>query len=314
MKALIFSCLLITTVHVAAQSNLTVTYTRGNVYYYSSGNNSPKSIYPGITLSPSGRIRCDKGAKVKLLCKGKVFELTDNKMHFLDEIAREAGDANTLSFLGRFWVFISGSMDNTEDDQHLEQHHKQSMENLRAGIKGYASHEFTIQADILFEGGLSDTDVAFMWNSVPDMNYCFRLTRQADDDVILIVWTKVNVLRLNLGELALVDGEVYEWQIITEENDPTAPHSRKMQFAFQPAAASRALSEVARQKAYQTASPVEQQLMEIFALETNQFYYDVNVRYQKLTADNPENVLVKRAYASFLASINKLESAKTLLK
>ena len=314
MKALIFYFLLLTTIQASTQSNLTVTYTRGNVYYYASEANTAKSIYPGLSLPSSGRIRCDKGAKVKLLCKGKVFELTDNKMHFLDEIAKEAGSSKRISFLGRFWGFLSGSMDNTQDEQHLELHHKQSMENLNAGIKGYASREFAIQADLFFEGGLSATDVAFIWQSEADLNYCFRMTRQADDGVVLVVWTKANVLRLNLGDLALVDGEDYEWQIITNESDASAPHSRKMQFAFQPGAASRALSKVTGLKAYQAASHVEQQLMEIYALENNEFYYDVNSRYQKLAADKPENILVKRAYASFLASVNKMEAAKALLK
>lgn len=314
MKTFMLYSFLLVCVPLTAQTNLTVTYTKGKVYYFPPQQNDSRAIYPGLTLLSGGRVRCEQGAKVTLLCKGKTFELTDTKMHFLEEIAKEAGSTSSLSFMGRFWGFLSGSMESTEDEQHLEEHHKKSMENLRAGIKGYASQDFAIQADLLFGGKLSDLEVNFIWTPSAGLNRCYRLTRQADDGVILTAWTRANALRLNLGDLALEDGGIYEWQIITREGDATAPHSRKMQFVYHPSAATKALAEARGQSAYGTASAVEQQLMEVFALETNEFYYDAYNRYKKLSSDMPEDMLIKRAYAAFLARIDKMEEAKSLLK
>jgi hypothetical protein len=313
MKTVLLYIFLFACLPLTAQTSLTVTYTSGKVFYYPPQQSSAKTIYPGLTLSSGGRVRCDKGAKVKLLCKGKTFELKDTKTYALSEIAKEAGSTTSLSFIGRFWGFLSGSMESTEDQKHLEEHHKKSMENLRAGIKGYASQDFAIQADLLYCGKLSDKEVNFTWTPTAGLNSCFRLTNQADDAVILTSWTKANTLRLNLSDLALEDGSVYEWQIITKEGDAAAPHSRKMQFVYHPDAANKALAETRQQSAYETASPVEQQLMEMFALETNEFYYEVKNRYQKLSSEMPEDMLVKRAHAAFLARIDKLEEAKTLL-
>lgn len=314
MKTLIFYFSLFFSLSLAAQSNLTVTYTRGKVYYYPPQQDNPRTVYPGLTLSSGGRLRCDQDAKVTLLCMGKTFEFEDTKMHFLDEVARTAGNTSSLSFMGRFWGFLTGSMEGTEDNKRLEEHHKQSMESLRAGIKGYAVSDFAIQTDMLFEGKLSDNEVAFTWSAKPDLKCCYRLTRQADDGLVLLTWTRGNTLRLNLADLALEDGGVYEWQIITKVGDPEAPHSRKMQFAYHPSMAAKALSVATDQSDYKTVSPVEQQLMEIFSLEKNSFFYDAYNRYKKLAADNPEDLLVKRAFAAFLARIDKLEEAKSLIK
>ncbi|MCB0524210.1 MAG: hypothetical protein H6576_04975 [Lewinellaceae bacterium] len=314
MKTILLQLLLMAPMALWSQTYMTVTYTKGKVHYYAPQQKNPTSIYPGLSLSSEGKIQCEPDSKVKLLCKGKIYEYTDSKLHSLDEIARQANNSSSLSFIGRFWNFLTGSMDGTEDATHLQQHHEKSMESLRAGIKGYGSKEFEIQANLMYEGKLSNEEVTFMWSPDMDTPFCFQLSRQADDEVIMVAWTKENYLSLKLADLTLSSGEAYEWQIITSKTDPKAPHSRKMQFVYDPEAAAKALSQLKAQSAYESASKTEQTLMELYTFETNSFYYDAYLGYQQLIGENPDDVLVKRAYAAFLARIDKMDEAQSMIK
>ena len=314
MKTLSISLLIFVTIPLSAQSKIAVTHTRGKVYYYAAQQNNPTQIRTGASLSTSGRVQCGSGATVTLLYKGKPTTFSDTKTHYLDDVAKAAGNTSSLNFMGRFWNFLSGSMEGSEDNQSLEQHNKQTMESLHAGVKGYATADFVIQAGLMYEGNLSDKEVVFQWAAPEGARCCYRLSRQTDDALIMSVWTRGNILHLNMADLALEDGGVYEWQIITHSVDPSAPHSRKMQFAYNPGKASKALAGAGSQPAFQEASPVEQQLMQAFALEENTFLYDACQLYMKMAADNPDDGLVKRAYAAFLARIDRVEEAKELIK
>ncbi|MEO6759232.1 MAG: hypothetical protein ABIO24_07235 [Saprospiraceae bacterium] len=310
MKILFVCLLTLAVIPLTAQTNITVTYTSGKVYYYPPNQAKPVAIYAGKTLSSEGKVRCDAKAKVKLLCNGKIFEFSETKVHPLAELAQESKSPGTLNFAGRFWKFLSGSMEGSEDENHL----KEQEESQHAGVKGWGTGDYAIQTDRVLDGNFSDQAVEFKWTAPAGTLCCFRLTRQSDEALVLEAWTQGNVLHLNPAELALEDGGRYEWQISTAQKEATAPKSRKMSFVYQPKLAARALTEAGAQPAFQTATPVEQALMKCFALEDKGFSYDASRQYAQLAADKPDNGLVKRAYAAFLARMGQLEAASALIK
>jgi hypothetical protein len=314
MRSLIFCLFFCSSQFAFAQNEITVLHTNGKVMYTADGSSKATQIFPGDPVSAKGSIQCQANSSVKLLCKGKTFEFNDTRSHGLtDEVLKKAGDGSSLSFTNRFWNFLTTSMEGSEDEHKLEEHHHESMEKTHAGVKGYATGDFAMGVNVVYIHNFGEGMVQFKWDQIETNQYCFVLTRQSDDGEVARIWTSNNSLHLNLEDLPLKNDAAYEWQVFSAEPGKEVPSTPKILFSYQPETLKKTLERTKGLRAYQDASDLEKALMEAFALEEAGFYYSAANAYQHMDSKFEGNMLVRRAKASFLARIDQLDEAKALI-
>jgi len=296
-----------------AQADIVVQSVTGKVAYYAPQESKAQNVYPGMRLSSNGKIRCQSGATIKLLRNGEIFLVKGSKQFALRELDQKAKGGSNVGFMGRFSKFLSGSMKETQNDKELEANHRRYMEKARAGIDGFADQAFPIKTSLLYSGTLSTPYTEFRWSgaAVGEDNR-FQLKRKTDGLVILTALMGDTVIWLNLAQLALESGAVYEWQLVDEKTG--AGKSAKMTFVYDPAASDKVLDDLRSTIDYQSASPAEQALMEAFSLEEAGFFYDAALIYTDAAKRYAGNFLVRDTQAAFLSRMGLLEAAKALLK
>lgn len=204
-----------------AQPDIIVQSVTGKASYFEAEGSRAKTVYPGLRLSPDGKLRCESGATVKLLRDGDIFTLKGSKLFALRELDRLPKSGSNAGFMGRFSKFLSGSMKETQNDKALEENHRRYMEKVKAGIGGFSDKPFPLQANMLTQGILGATPIVFRWSgSAHGGHYRFQLKSKWSGRAVATVHTRDSMLSLDLSQLALNEGEAYEWWL--EDNQTGA--------------------------------------------------------------------------------------------
>jgi hypothetical protein len=216
-----------------------------------------------------------------------------------------------MGFTGRFWSFITESVQESESTEKLQKHHRRYMSKTSASIKGYAQQEHTIATSFMTMGKLPAATVTFKWRHTPGTTpYTFRLTTDTGDPVAQLL-TRDTVLTLDLEQLALDFQSEYQWTVVRENGKES---SAPVPFELVANTEEKARKSLSLQNDYKSADNTEQRLMIAYYLEQENSFYSANEVYEQLLGSQPDNVLLRRLYASFLARMDMLPEGMDLLR
>lgn len=294
---------------IAAQSTVLVLRTSGQVQYYAYDGAKPVVLSPGMELALQGRLQCKGAGTAKLICNGSTFMVAGSNAVSIQELVKPATKANQMTFAGRFFTFLVESIKGGDSQRDLEKHHQRYMGKVSGGIKGWGQQTYAIKPSLLVTGKLPQANVAFTWHKTAGQGpYTFQL-RAENGTLIAQVLTIDSILTLDLDQLALHLGEEYSWQVSRGEN----AKSTAIPFELSNASVKDRQAALAKEPAFQSAEPMEQQLMLAYQLEQEKCFYNANQLYQQLISAEPDNVLLNKMYATFLARLDMLGEAQTLL-
>lgn len=289
---------------------VTVLHTFGTVQYFTPNKLTPSRVYPGMRLQTAGKIKSVKGGSAKLLYKGSTFVIKSSRPLLVAEVVKAAKPASQMSFTGRFWNFITESVEEGESSERLQQHHKEYLNKNSAAIKGYASKDFTIGTSMLTVGKLPNATVTFKWRNVPGTGpYTFALM-EANGNVVANLHARDTVITLDLDQLQMdIQGDYY-WNVHRNNKNDC---SINIPFKLIDANYSKQIETLSKYAEYQSANPVEQKLMLAYLLEQENANFQANELYNDLLKLEPENRLVKVIYSTFLARMDLMNEANTNL-
>lgn len=310
MKTVIITlCCLCLQLGLAAQKEVIVLHVTGKALYFSQYGVKPVYLYPGMVLDLKGKVNCRGAGSAKLLYNGNTFLLSGTKNRDVQDVVKAAGAASQMSFTGRFFNFLTESVKEGDSNEKLEKHHRHYMNKTSGGIKGWAKQDYTLVPLLLTSGKLPSANVMFKWrNSTGDGPYTFTLYSAANKPIAQIM-VRDTFITLDLDQLAISLDEEYTWEVARGANakSPAIP------FSVCAASNMDKQSELVHEKSFQAADATEQQLMQAYSLEEERCFYNANGIYHQLLANDPDNVLILRMYATFLARMDMVPEATSLI-
>ena len=292
----------------------TVLYCNANSGILYQNNGQGKKVFSGLNLPTQGQLKFSSGTWANVLYKGKKKRLEGPNTYELNQLAEVILKENRSTFLGRFWRFMSNSINQSDDSEKLEKYHKEYLTNSRAGISGFGESKYAIQFPVYFSETIAESLMKFYWDSIPNLNgYTFWIESRQYEHIIFKALTKSNHLSVNLGELQLKPGAIYKWKVTAVTPDSSLAVSPTAFFSYEPEGFMEYVDEVSNSKAYQNLEPQEQDLYLVHQLEEEGFYHSAHHKYQQLIKKEPKNQLYRKLFAAFLARMNALTEAKKVI-
>jgi len=302
-------CCLFLQQNSTAQNEIIVLHVSGQAFYYERTGAKPISMYPGMGLALKGKVRCKGASTAKLLYNGSTIIVSGGKYRDVEELARAAGAASQMSFTGRFFSFVTESVREENSQENIKKYHRKHMGKTSGGIKGYAKPEYTLKPLLLTAGKLPSANVIFKWrNTAGEGQYTFHLISKVGKPVAQLL-ARDTAITLDLDQLALNLDEEYSWYVSRGET----AKSVNIPFEICPTSVVERLTDLSHEPTFLEASAEEKQLMLAYRLEEERCFYDANEAYAKLLASAPNNLLLRRMYAAFLARMDMLPEASSLL-
>lgn len=300
----------------AQEAEAVIIYLTGKATYFEEGSQRGRAVYPGARLAINGSLRTEGEGMLKLLYEGETFSIRDNKIYPLADLLQRAVGGSNIGFLNRFWSFLTGSMQASKDEKALEENHRRYMETVYAGVQGWAASSFSLKGDRWCSGQLGNDTVTFRWKGMlANQVLRFRLLQNADENqLVLSAQLRDSAFALDLSQLALTPLARYEWEVLSTDDVAASPRSERLAFVYNPEGMAEALADLAAFQEYQEAAPIEQGLMQAFALERADFFKAALDVYRSLQIAHPQNQLSRDCYAAFLARMDDLGAAKALLQ
>jgi len=291
---------------LAAQQEITVI--SGQVYYYPQAVSKPILKIAGTQFELKGKLRCKGSESVKLVYNGHYFVVSGSKMRNVQDVVNASVRASEMSFTGRFYNFLYESVKEGDNPENIKKYHRKYMDRSRGGVKGFANPDY-IATLLLATGKLPSAKVLFNWRNTPGEGpYTFTLL-SAQSKLIAQILVQDTAITLDLDQLALNLDEEYDWKVsrgVTAKSD-------LVPFEVCPANVVERQTDLSHLPDFQIASPQEQQLMLAYKLEEEECFYAANQTYLQLLAAAPDNPLILKMYATFLARRDMLPEANTLL-
>lgn len=302
-------CFLLIQSGLSAQKEVIVLHVTGQVQYYAQYGAKPVLMYPGLELDLKGKMRCKGSASAKLLYNGGTFVVSGTKFKDIQDVVKASGGASQMSFTGRFFNFVTESVKEGETREKLEKHHRRYMSKTSGGIKGYAKPGYAIIPLLLTIGKLPSANVIFKWRNTPGEGpYTFNLLGSGGQAVAKVL-VRDTFITLDLEQLALNLDEEYNWKVTRGDSAKSLP----VPFMVCPASTMDKQNEISQEAVFKTATPTEQQLMLAYSLEQESCFYSANQTYAHLLAADPDNLLLRKMYATFLARRDMLPEANAFL-
>lgn len=296
---------------LAAQQQITVI--SGQVYYYPQAVSKPILKIAGTQFELKGKLRCKGSESAKLVYNGHYFVVSGSKMRNVQDVVNASVRASEMSFTGRFYNFLYESVKEGDNPENVKKYHRKYMDS-RGGVKGYARDKLTI-IPLLHSSGIPEkrgklppAKVLFNWRNVAGEGpYTFTLL-SFQGQVIAQILVRDTAVTLDLDQLSLNLDEEYTWSVTRDK-----AKSYKVRFEMCPANVVDRLTDLSHEPDFQKASPQEQQLMLAYRLEEEECFYAANQIYAQLHEAAPDNPLILKLYATFLARMDMLPEASTLL-
>lgn len=298
---------------LAQNSSIFVLRVQGKVDYYATRDAKAVRLTSSQKLGVRGAIHLHAGASAKLQYGENTYDLDEAGAYDLPTLISQQSTSKSLGFASRFWSFVSEGIRNTDDKQKLEKYHRQYLSRVGGGIEGFGQFE-SILTNQLAYGRIGDSTLTLIWRSTGiDSTYDFYLLREFDGAAVLALSISDTSLTVPLDSLTV--GEYYRWQIRQEAADPdTLLMTQSFAFSYEPDRQRKSLKELPMVKDYREALPLEQRLMEAQVMEKQNFLYYTERLYQELLNAHPEDEMVQRLFAAFLARKGQVDRAEQILE
>lgn len=294
-----------------------VMYSEGTVTSKKGVNAPAQPVYTGIYLTADSELEVASGGQVEISYQDKYVTLKPGNYR-ISEVFGEA--ANSTGFLKRFTDFVSKGLEQSADQESLEKAYLSNQGNAQGNIRGLGDKGLT---DLYPFGGRLVRDVTrFSWPRGEAEVYDFRIVDSLSQEAIVTARVADNAIALNLADLYLSDEAPYYWEVIPigvpATRSPGLGSTRGpapiavIRFTIGPDSAADILRPTAD---YQQAGGKGQRLlMEAMLYENRGYLSEADKTYRKGVADDPQNELLRRSYAAFLARWNRREDALELLQ
>ncbi|MBL7825873.1 MAG: tetratricopeptide repeat protein [Saprospiraceae bacterium] len=291
-------------------SNPVVLHSSGQVQYFATAGAAPKKVYPGLQLQVSGKIRCLKGGSAKLLYQGKAYIVSGARTQDISEVVKANVKATQIGFTGRFFNFITESLQESESTEKLQKHHRRYMGKNSASIKGFSSKQFEIVTPLVLTGKLPAAKVTFKWrNTTGSGPYTFQLCDESGN-IVASLLAKDTLVTLDLEELAMNFEAEYTWQVTRNDGKSS---SAPMPFELTRQTQEKAQKDLEIVSSCDDCSDSEKRLMLAYFLEQeNQFYQAADI-YNAMLEKDPNSTLTRRLFAAFMARMNQLSEGEKLI-
>ena len=280
---------------------------------YTDAAKEKQPVFSGINLPVEGQLFLEDGTWMNILFNGQKRRLEGPKVFKLEALADQINSKSKPTFLSRFWTFLSNSISRTNTNDQLEEYHQEFMQ-ARAAVEGFANRKYEIQVPSYLGEIIGSSSVVFNWDSIATLKGTYTFRMQSRDEIpVMEVTTKTNRLTIELAELNLKEGVVYEWKVLAIKPNGSYAYSPSVAFSYEPIAAQKYIQRLRDHENMQDLEELEQQLFILHELDRRQFHYNAYQTYKQMLEEDPEDLLMRKLFAAFLTKNNALKEAKSIL-
>ena len=182
------------------------------------------------------------------------------------------------------------------------------------GVRGFAQEEATIKTYGYLSGPIGGGTVTFRWHhagSVP--SYQFTISKEGEKEALLVAKVRASEVSIDLDQLSIVADEVYHWQVTAQTKEGEELSTVKVPFSLEAEALAELLTGSRLQKMKKAVEEGEEELVVLQQLNEKGFKHEAYSKYELMLQQDPNNLLIKRLFASFLAENGDLVRAKALI-
>ncbi len=272
------------------------------------------TIYPGMELSTEGRLSLKAGQKISLLLENKKLTFKGPIVVDLSKLRSSGAEEEGSFFRRRFQQYVTSTIRQTGDLVELTTYYESNRNDTREEASGFGRRDFAIVVPEYISETFGEDKIYFRWDSIPTLNgYIFTIESQSLEEVIFKAKTKSNGITINLAELNIKHGPVYQWKAMAVHPDSTLAISPTSLFSYEPREVDSFISDLKDSGEYQLLEPFERMIYLLRQLELEGFYHTAYAYYKDLIQEEPENRLYQKLFAAFLVRMNAFEEARLVL-
>ncbi|MCP9236631.1 hypothetical protein [Lewinella sp. JB7] len=299
-----------------------VMYAAGKIDYEGGASGKSIPVYTGIYLTGQGRLSLGEDASLEAISGDQFVRLTSPGRYPLSDLFAE--EARETGFIDRFINFVRRGLEQSGTAEDLERAYQENQGNAQGNINGLG--DAGLSGLLPFGGTLFPLPTTFTWpGDNAATSYRIRVVDSLTEAVVLTATTRDTSLLLDLSGLYLQDNHRYYWEVFPN----AAPSSRpsrlgaqapavagtRIYFTYRDRDRSQVLAPVTGLPMYRgTASEAQRRLLEAMALEEADYLYAADRAYRDGLAEEPNNPIIRRAYAAFLSRWNQRSLARNLIR
>ncbi|MEQ8706023.1 MAG: hypothetical protein RIC19_18985 [Phaeodactylibacter sp.] len=309
-----FSCL---TAVSTAQDDLFIildTNTSSGITYSQEGGNE-RRVFAGMAVKAPGRLRLLEGATAVIVFEDTRTALEGAALYDLEQLGADIRSQYSSTFLSRFWSFISNAIKDTETPQKVEQSHRRYLTNARAGISGFGSQSYAIDAPRYLSGLFTAPQVTFRWDSVAHPEgYRFEVWQEGTTSPVLSAIVQNEAFTLNLRQLQLDGSTPALWQVSARQADSTWLKSAQFPFQYDQAALVAFEEQLEADEDYLSLEAPAQAIYRLYQLEEAGLFQAAHQAYAEAATSEHATRVQQQLFTSFLLRMHALKEAQNQIK
>jgi hypothetical protein len=292
---------------------LDVSSSNGLTYSQEGGNE--RRVFAGTTVKAPGRLRLLQGVSAVIVFEDTRTTLKGPAMYDLEQLGADIRSQNSSTFLSRFWSFISNAIKDTDTPQQVEQSHRRYLTNARAGVSGFGSPSYSIEAPLYLTGLLTHPEVTFRWDSVAHPSgYRFELRKEGAAEPILAATLSDEQFTTDLRQLRFEGNAPAYWQVSALQTDSSWLQSAPFPILYDEAALQNFDTQLEADGDFQSLSEPVQPIYRLYELEEAGLFQAAYCTYAAQLQSDAPSAVDRQLFISFLLRMNALEEAQTLMK
>jgi hypothetical protein len=292
---------------------LDVSSSNGLTYSQEGGNE--RRVFAGTTVKAPGRLRLLQGVSAVIVFEDTRTTLKGPAMYDLEQLGADIRSQNSSTFLSRFWSFISNAIKDTDTPQQVEQSHRRYLTNARAGVSGFGSPSYSIEAPLYLTGLLTHPEVTFRWDSVAHPSgYRFELRKEGAAEPILAATLSDEQFTTDLRQLRFEGNAPAYWQVSALQTDSSWLQSAPFPILYDEAALQNFDTQLEADGDFQSLSELVQPIYRLYELEEAGLLQAAYCTYATQLQSDAPSAVDRQLFISFLLRMNALEEAHTLMK
>lgn len=292
---------------------LDVNSSNGLTYSQEGGNE--RRVFAGTTVKAPGRLRLLQDVSATIVFEDIRTTLKGPALYDLEQLGTDIRNQNSSTFLSRFWSFISNAIKDTDTPQQVEKSHRRYLTNARAGVSGFGSQAYGIEAPRYLTGLLTHPEVTFRWDSVAHPNgYRFELWQEGAAEPVLAATLSGEQLTTDLRELRFEGNAPAYWQVSALQADSSWLQSARLPVRYDQETLQAFNDQLEADGDFQSLSEAVQPIYRLYELEEAGLFQAAYHTYATQLQSDSSSTVSRQLFISFLLRMNALEEAQTLIK